>query len=101
MEGFINQDLSGSLPSIGIFLGWVLYIKWYSTFNNRKGNTVLKVGSYLPELELQDIKKTRLLLLFLLAILLFFFSIVVIGVHYAWLKSKKLPHNTKNLKNEM
>lgn len=52
--GIIEQDLNGSLPSIGLFLGWVLYIKWYSVFNNRTSNEILKVGNKLPEFELQD-----------------------------------------------
>ncbi|WP_024768900.1 peroxiredoxin family protein [Aquimarina macrocephali] len=55
--GIIEQDLNGSLPGIGLFLGWVLYIRWYSTFNNREQNTVIKVGNRLPELELQDPEK--------------------------------------------
>ncbi|TSE05101.1 peroxiredoxin family protein [Aquimarina algiphila] len=58
--GAIEQDIHGSLPSIALFLGWVLYIKWYSTFEDRKKNTMLKIGSYLPELELQNIEKKRI-----------------------------------------
>lgn len=59
--GIIDQDLNGSSPSIGLFLGWVLYIKWYSIFENRKDNTILKVGSYLPVLELQDAEKNKVI----------------------------------------
>lgn len=52
--GIIENDLNGSLPSIGLFLGWVLYIKWYSIFSNRNSNTILQVGRQLPDFELQD-----------------------------------------------
>ncbi len=55
--GIIENDINGSLPSIGLFLGWVLYIKWYSVFKNRTSNTILKAGNTLPNFELQDFKK--------------------------------------------
>ncbi|WP_074408242.1 peroxiredoxin family protein [Aquimarina megaterium] len=58
--GIIEQDLNGSLPGIGLFLGWVLYIRWYSTFKNREKNTIIKVGNLLPELELQDTEKNNI-----------------------------------------
>ncbi|GAA4279130.1 peroxiredoxin family protein [Aquimarina mytili] len=57
--GIIEQDLNGSLPSIILFLGWVLYIKWYSTFKGRKSNQMIKVGNQLPDFELQDSKKNN------------------------------------------
>ncbi len=57
--GIIEKDLNGSLPSIALFLGWVLYIKWYSTFNNRASNKIIKVGNILPDFELQDAKKNK------------------------------------------
>ncbi|PKV49906.1 peroxiredoxin [Aquimarina sp. MAR_2010_214] len=57
--GVIEQDLNGFLPAIGLFLGWILYIKWYSTFRNREKNTVIKVGNQLPELKLQDTEKNN------------------------------------------
>ncbi|WP_103863744.1 hypothetical protein [Aquimarina sp. I32.4] len=56
---FTEKNINGSLPSIGLFLGWVLYLKWYSVFNNRKNNSILRVGNLLPELELQDGKKKQ------------------------------------------
>ncbi|EZH73054.1 hypothetical protein ATO12_18740 [Aquimarina atlantica] len=58
--GVIEQDLNGSLPGVGLFLGWILYIRWYSTFKDREKNTVIKVGDRLPELELQDSEKNNI-----------------------------------------
>ncbi len=55
--GIIDQDLNGSLPSVGLFLGWVLYIKWYSIFEDRKSNEILKIGNQLPKLDLQNSEK--------------------------------------------
>ncbi len=55
--GVIEKDLNGSLPSVGLFLGWVLYIKWYSVFKDRKSNDILRVGNQLPDFELQDHEK--------------------------------------------
>ncbi|MCK8523854.1 peroxiredoxin family protein [Aquimarina sp. D1M17] len=52
--GIIEKAINGSFPSIGMFLGWVLYIKWYSIFENRGPNNVLSVGKVLPELILED-----------------------------------------------
>jgi len=58
--GVVEKDLNGSLPGVGLFLGWVLYLKWYSIFKDRKSNKVLKVGSQLPNFELQDYKKNKI-----------------------------------------
>ncbi|WP_108867029.1 peroxiredoxin family protein [Aquimarina aquimarini] len=57
---FIEKNINRSLPSTGLFLGWVLYLKWYSVFNNRKNNSILRVGNLLPDLELQDFKKNNI-----------------------------------------
>ncbi len=57
--GIIEQDINGSLPSIGLFLGWILYIKWYSFFDNRNINPIIKIGNTLPNLELQDPEKNK------------------------------------------
>ncbi len=59
-RGIIDQDLNGSLPSIGLFLGWVLYIKWYSIFEDRKSNEILKIGNQLPKLDLQNSEKNTI-----------------------------------------
>ncbi|MEB3346851.1 peroxiredoxin family protein [Aquimarina gracilis] len=58
--GVIEGDINGSLPSIGLFLGWVLYIKWYSIFNKRASNDLLKIGKKLPSFELQDSEKNKI-----------------------------------------
>jgi len=55
--GIVHQNLIGSLPSVGLFLGWVVYIKWYSKFENRADNTIIKVGNTLPNFELEDANK--------------------------------------------
>ncbi len=55
--GILENDLIGSLPSVGLFLGWVLYIKWYSNFTDRTSNSKIRVGQKLPEFELQDSDK--------------------------------------------
>jgi len=55
--GLIEKDINGSLPSVGLFLGWILYIKWYSIFTDRKSNTTIQVGKQLPSFELEDSDK--------------------------------------------
>ena len=57
--GIIEGDINESLPSIGLFLGYIIYIKWYSTFDKRENNDVIKVGNSLPELTLEDIDKNK------------------------------------------
>ncbi len=57
--GIMENDLNGSLPSIGLFFGWVLYIKWYSIFKDRKSNTKIRVGQQLPDFDLQDPDKNN------------------------------------------
>lgn len=52
-------DILGSLPSITMFLAWILYLKWYSVFKNRKSNTVLKEGVQFPNLTLEDPNKNK------------------------------------------
>lgn len=53
-------DLFGSLPSITLFLGWVLYLRWYSVFKNRNSNTVLKKGIQFPNITLEDFNKNKI-----------------------------------------
>ncbi|MEW7280452.1 peroxiredoxin family protein [Aquimarina sp. 2201CG1-2-11] len=55
----IEKNINIALPSIGLFIGWILYLKWYSTFKNRENNKILKVGNQLPELILEDIHKNE------------------------------------------
>lgn len=52
--GYKEQDLNGSLPSIGLFLGWILYLRWYSVFTNRNTNHILRLGEKFPKLEFLD-----------------------------------------------
>ena len=58
-EGFIHQNLMGSIPSLMLFIGWIAYIKWYSIFEKRDDNAILKIGNQLPELELEDIDMNK------------------------------------------
>ncbi len=57
--GIIENDLNGSLPSVVLFFAWVLYIKWYSKFEDRKSNIHIVVGKSLPEFILEDIEKNK------------------------------------------
>lgn len=58
--GIIENDINGSLPSIGLFLGWILYIKWYSVFGSRASHKIIKLGYKLPEFELQDGERNKI-----------------------------------------
>jgi len=40
-----------------LLIGWVLYLKWYSVFENRSDNNLLKVGTKLPLFEVEDLNK--------------------------------------------
>ena len=53
---FENNDILGSSISLLLFIGWWLYIKWFSIFNKREKN-ILKVGNQFPIFELEDISK--------------------------------------------
>lgn len=44
------------LLGIGLIVGWILYLKWYSVFNKRD-TTTLKVGSTLPNVTLENNQK--------------------------------------------
>jgi len=46
-----------SLPSVGLFVAWILYIKWYSGFDERSNTNVIKVGKPLPDMLLLDLNK--------------------------------------------
>ncbi len=56
-KGLYLQDILASLPSLFLFIGWVLYLNWFSVFKNRKKNVVLKVGLQLPEFKLENTKR--------------------------------------------
>lgn len=53
---FENNDILGSSISLLLFIGWWLYIKWFSVFNKREKN-ILKVGMQLPIFEMEDISR--------------------------------------------
>jgi len=48
-----TQGFSNILLSFLLFIGWILYIKWYSVFKNRN-NSILKTGNKLPSFELEN-----------------------------------------------
>lgn len=54
----INMD--EVLPSLTLFLSWVLYLKWYSVFNSRSENVILKKGAQFPKLDFLDINKNKI-----------------------------------------
>ena len=54
-----NQDLLGSSTSILLFIGWWLYIKWFSVFEKRDKN-ILKVSNQLPNFEVEDVSKSKI-----------------------------------------
>ena len=51
-----NGDINGLSMSLVLVLAWFAYIKWYSVFNDRRGNKTLKVGKQLPEFLLEDLQ---------------------------------------------
>jgi len=57
VEGFIEKDIYIGLPSIVMFIGGILYLKWFSIFKNRNSNPNIKVGNKLPDFEVEDSKK--------------------------------------------
>ena len=56
-----NQNQVKNLPlgSLLIF-GWISYLKWYSVFNKRD-KAIIKVGGKLPQFQLEDSEKERVL----------------------------------------
>ncbi|WP_108802433.1 peroxiredoxin family protein [Aquimarina sp. Aq107] len=57
---FKGINLDEVLPSIILFLSWILYLKWYSVFNNRSENLILQKGAQFPELNFLDINKNTI-----------------------------------------
>ncbi|AXT58405.1 hypothetical protein D1815_22535 [Aquimarina sp. AD1] len=53
-------NLGEILPSLAMFLSWILYLKWYSIFNNRSENAILKKGAQFPKLDFLDINKNKI-----------------------------------------
>jgi len=60
-NGILYQDFSDAFLAISLFLGWVLYLKWYSIFSGRKTNHELKIGTFLPNLEFEDSEKNKVM----------------------------------------
>jgi len=50
----IEKNVSVIWPTLGLVAGWLIYIKWYSVFEQRTANEIVQVGSHLPELILID-----------------------------------------------
>jgi len=53
-----NNDVVGSSMSFALVLSWIVYLKWYSVFEDRD-DTILKVGNSLPFFELEDSEKNK------------------------------------------
>ena len=54
-----NNDLIGSSMSFILVVCWIIYLKWYSVFDNRN-NSILKLGNTLPTFELEDADKNTI-----------------------------------------
>ena len=54
------QDILSSLPSVLLTIGWLVYVFWYSRFGKRD-TTQLRVNTQLPEFEIEDIDKNKVL----------------------------------------
>ncbi len=55
-----SYKISPIIFSLLLIGGWLLYLKWYSVFKNRN-STILKVGSSLPQFELENTKEEKVL----------------------------------------
>lgn len=53
-----NNDVVGSSMSFALVLSWIMYLKWFSVFEDRNNN-ILKVGNSLPFFELEDSEKNK------------------------------------------
>tara|TARA_B110000503_G_scaffold104259_1_gene155555 strand:- start:814 stop:1641 length:828 start_codon:yes stop_codon:yes gene_type:complete len=56
LVSLFDFDRNTLLINASLVLGWLAYLKWYSTFNNRK-NRALQVGVKLPDFTLENSKK--------------------------------------------
>jgi len=54
-----NNNLIDSSTSFILVVCWVIYLKWYSVFENRN-NSILKVGNALPNFELENTNKNTI-----------------------------------------
>ena len=55
LYGITSEHLNiiSALPSTLLFVGWLLYVFWYSRFGKRESD-ILKVGNMLPDFDLED-----------------------------------------------
>ncbi|NVK52713.1 MAG: peroxiredoxin family protein [Flavobacteriaceae bacterium] len=54
----INFSFDNLFISVGLALGWLAYLTWYSSFNNRN-TSFFKVGKKLPEFTLENLQKEK------------------------------------------
>ena len=52
-------NLNGVILNVVLVIGWIVYIKWYSVFEERE-TEILKVGKRLPEFELENTAKEKI-----------------------------------------
>jgi peroxiredoxin len=43
-----------------LIISWITYLKWYSVFENRLNNSILKIGAKLPNFELENSNKLQI-----------------------------------------
>ena len=53
-----NWDLDGVAMNVMLTIGWIIYVKWYSVFEERE-TTILRIGNMLPEFELENTSKEK------------------------------------------
>jgi len=54
-----NFNLNGVALNVVLTIGWILYIKWYSVFEDRD-STILNVGKKLPDFVLENTSKEKI-----------------------------------------
>ena len=54
-----NFDLNGVALNVVLTIGWIIYIRWYSVFEERD-STTLKVGKMLPEFVLENTSEEKI-----------------------------------------
>ncbi len=52
----VEKDIAILWLTMVLALGWLLYLKWYSVYDNRSANDKLQVGKVLPSFQLEDAK---------------------------------------------
>jgi peroxiredoxin len=54
-----NFNLNGVALNVTLTIGWIIYVKWYSVFEDRE-TTLLQVGRLLPEFVLENTSKEKI-----------------------------------------